>query len=60
MYESKYETNKASRNSVSQIYVLYSCNYDNKMILTFNFDLTSSIYRYVLYLFCGKTTSHLP
>ena len=27
-------TNKPSRVSVSQIYVLYSCNYDNKIILT--------------------------
>ena len=34
MYESKYGTNKPSRVSVSQMYVLYSCNYDNKMILT--------------------------
>ena len=38
MYESKYGTNKPSWVSVSQVYVLYPCNYDNKMI--FDFDLT--------------------
>ena len=32
--ESKYGINKPSRVSVSQIYVSYSCNYDDKMILT--------------------------
>ena len=40
MYESKYGTNKPSRVSVSQRYVLYSCNYDNKMILTLTLTLT--------------------
>ena len=34
MYESTYGTNKPSWFSVSQIYVLYPCNYDNEMILT--------------------------
>ena len=42
MYESKYGTNKPSRVSVSQMYVLYSCNYDNKMILTLTLTLTKS------------------
>ena len=34
IYELKYGTNKPSWVSVSQIYVLYPCNYDNKIILT--------------------------
>ena len=38
MYESKYGTNKPSWVSVSQVYVLYPCNYDNKMIFDFDFD----------------------
>ena len=39
MYESKYGTNKPSWVSVSQVYVLYPCNYDNKMVFDFDFWL---------------------
>ena len=39
MYESKYGTNKPSWVLVSQVYVLYPCNYDNKMIFDFDFDI---------------------
>ena len=34
MYKSKDGTNKPNRVSISQLYVLYSCNYDNEIILT--------------------------
>ena len=44
MYESKYGTNKPRPSwvSVSQVYVLYPCNYDNKMIFDFDFDFSLS------------------
>ena len=48
MYESKYGTNKPSWVSVSQVYVLYPCNYDNKMIFDFDFDFDFDAHGYSL------------